>query len=48
MVYRIWTYIFGSTDKVGYGAAMSVALLVAILILTLIQLRLLRGQRGED
>jgi ABC-type sugar transport system permease subunit len=48
VVYRIWTYIFGSTDKVGYGAAMSVALLIAILILTVIQLRLLRGQRGED
>jgi ABC-type sugar transport system permease subunit len=48
IVYRIWTYIFGSTDKVGYGAAISVVLLVAILILTLIQLRLLRGRRGED
>ena len=48
IVYRIWTYIFGSTDKVGYGAAISVVLLIAILILTLIQLRLLRGQRGED
>src|SRR5215213_10255604 len=48
VVYRIWTYIFGSTDKVGYGAAISVVLLIAILILTLIQLRLLRGQRGED
>lgn len=48
IVFRIWTYIFGSTDKVGYGAAISVVLLVAILILTAIQLRLLRGQRGED
>jgi ABC-type sugar transport system permease subunit len=48
VVFRIWTYIFGSTDKVGYGATISVVLLVAILILTLIQLRLLRGQRGED
>jgi ABC-type sugar transport system permease subunit len=48
VVYRIWTYIFGSTDKVGYGAAMSVALLVAILVLTVLQLRLLRGQREED
>ncbi len=48
IVFRIWTYIFGSTDKVGYGAAISVVLLVAILILTLIQLRLLRGRRGED
>jgi ABC-type sugar transport system permease subunit len=48
IVYRIWTYIFGSTDKVGYGAAISVVLLIAILILTLIQLRLLRNRRGED
>jgi ABC-type sugar transport system permease subunit len=48
IVYRIWTYIFGSTDKVGYGATISVVLLIAILILTLIQLRLLRGRRGED
>jgi ABC-type sugar transport system permease subunit len=48
IVYRIWTYIFGSAGKVGYGAAISVVLLLAILILTLIQLRLLRGQRGED
>jgi multiple sugar transport system permease protein len=47
VVYRIWTYIFGSTDKVGYGAAISVALLSVILVLTLIQLRLLRGRRGE-
>ena len=39
IVYRIWNYIFGSTDKVGYGAAISVVLLVAILVLTLIQLR---------
>jgi multiple sugar transport system permease protein len=48
IVYRIWTYIFGSSGKVGYGAAISVALLIAILILTLFQLRLLRGRRGED
>ena len=48
IVYRIWTYIFSSGDKVGYGAAISVVLLVAILILTLIQLRLLRGRSGEE
>ncbi len=48
IVFRIWTYIFGSTDKVGYGAAISVVLLLAILVLTVIQLRLLRGRRGED
>lgn len=47
IVYRIWTYIFGTVDKVGFAAAISVALLTAILILTLIQLRLLRGRRGE-
>ena len=41
------TYIFGSTDKVGYAAAISLALLVAVLVLTFIQLRLLRGRRGE-
>jgi ABC-type sugar transport system permease subunit len=48
IVFRVWKYIFGAADKVGYGAAISVALLVAILVLTLIQLRLLRSQRGED
>jgi ABC-type sugar transport system permease subunit len=48
VVYRIWTYIFGSTDKVGYGATISVALLSVILVLTLIQLRLLRSRRGGD
>lgn len=48
IVFRIWKYIFGAPDKVGYGAAISVVLLVAILILTLIQLRLLRGRPGEE
>jgi ABC-type sugar transport system permease subunit len=48
VVYRIWTYIFSSSGKVGYGAAMSVALLLAILALTVMQLRLLRSQRGEE
>jgi ABC-type sugar transport system permease subunit len=47
IVYRVWRYIFGSTDKVGYAAAISLALLVAILALTFIQLRLLRGRRGQ-
>ena len=36
-----------SCDKVGIGAAISLVLLVAILTLTLIQLRVLRGRRGE-
>jgi ABC-type sugar transport system permease subunit len=47
IVYLIWRYVFGDPDKVGYAAAMSVALLAAILVLTLVQLRALRG-RGSD
>jgi ABC-type sugar transport system permease subunit len=47
IVFRVWTYIFGSTDKVGYAAAISLALLIAILVLTVIQLRLLRDRRGQ-
>ena len=47
IVLRIWSYVF-SADKVGYGAAISVVLLLAILCLTLAQLRLLRSRRGED
>ena len=39
--------VFGWVELMVAGAA-SVVLLVAILILTLIQLRLLRGRRGED
>jgi len=48
IVYRVWKYVFGESGKAGYGAAISVALLVAILALTLVQLRVLRGRRGED
>jgi ABC-type sugar transport system permease subunit len=47
IVFRIWKYVFGESNKAGYGAAISVALLVAILVLTLIQLRVLRGRRGD-
>jgi multiple sugar transport system permease protein len=47
IVYRVWTYIFGTTNAVGYGAAISVVLLLAILVLTAIQLRLLRDRRGR-
>ena len=46
IVYRVWRYVFGTTDRVGYGAAISVALLLAIVVLTIIQLRLLRNRRG--
>jgi ABC-type sugar transport system permease subunit len=47
IVYRVWRYVFGESDKVGIGATISLVLLVAILTLTLIQLRILRGRRGE-
>jgi ABC-type sugar transport system permease subunit len=47
IVLRVWKYVFGESDKVGLGAAISLVLLVAILALTLIQLRVLRGRRGE-
>jgi ABC-type sugar transport system permease subunit len=46
VVFRVWRYVFGTTDRVGYGAAISVALLGAILVLTVIQLRILRSRRG--
>jgi ABC-type sugar transport system permease subunit len=47
IVYRVWRYVFGESDKVGIGAAISLVLLVAILALTLIQMRVLRGRSGE-
>lgn len=45
IIYRVWRYVFGTTDRIGYGAAISVALLLAIVLLTIIQLRLLRSRR---
>jgi ABC-type sugar transport system permease subunit len=47
IVYRVWRYVFGENDKAGIGAAISLVLLVVILTLTLVQLRVLRGRRGE-
>ena len=41
VVYRVWHYVFGSNDKVGFASAISLVLIVAILTLTLIQMRLL-------
>jgi multiple sugar transport system permease protein len=48
IVYRVWQYVFAYDDKIGLAAAMSAMLVVAILILTLVQLRMLRGQRGLE
>jgi ABC-type sugar transport system permease subunit len=48
IIYRVWQYVFGSNDKVGSAAAISLVLIAAILVLTLIQIRLLRPRRGGD
>ena len=48
IIYRVWQYVFGSNDKVGFAAAISLVLIAAILSLTLVQLRVLRARRGGD
>jgi ABC-type sugar transport system permease subunit len=48
IVYRVWQYVFAYPDEIGLAAAMSSMLVAAILVLTLIQLRALRGRRGLD
>lgn len=48
IIFRVWQYVFGSNDKVGFAAAISLVLIVAILTLTLAQMRLLRSRRGGD
>jgi multiple sugar transport system permease protein len=48
IIFRVWQYVFGSNDKVGFAAAISLVLIVAILTLTLTQMRLLRSRRGGD
>ena len=47
IVYRVWQYVFAYPDEIGLAAAMSSMHVAAILVLTLIQLRALRG-RGLD
>jgi len=48
VIYRVWQYVFGSNNKVGFAAAISLVMIVAILALTLLQMRLLRSRRGGD
>ena len=48
IIYRVWLYVFAASDKVGFAAAISLVLIAAILVLTTIQLRLLRSRRGGD
>jgi multiple sugar transport system permease protein len=47
VVYQVWRYAIGSVNQTGLAAAISLALLVVILVLTVIQLRALRGRQGE-
>ena len=46
VVYQVYRYALGSGQQVGLAAAISLVLLVAILMLTLVQLRVLRGREG--
>lgn len=48
VIYRIWLYMFGATDKIGTASAISLILIIVILLLTLVQMRLLRSRRGAD
>jgi ABC-type sugar transport system permease subunit len=47
VILQVWRYALSASGQVGLAAAISLALLVAILILTVVQLRLLRG-RGDS
>jgi ABC-type sugar transport system permease subunit len=46
IVYRVWQYVFAYDNEIGFAAAMSSMLVVAILVLTLVQLWALRSRRG--
>jgi ABC-type sugar transport system permease subunit len=46
VVYRVWQYVFAYDNEIGFAAAMSSMLVVAILALTLVQLWALRSRRG--
>lgn len=46
VVFQVWKYAVGSSYQAGLAAAISLALLIAILVLTSVQLRVLRGREG--
>ena len=48
VIFRVWQYVFASNNKVGFASAISLVLIVAILALTVLQMRLLRDRRGGD
>jgi ABC-type sugar transport system permease subunit len=45
IVMRIWSYVFSASNKVGYASAISVIFICATLLLTLLQMWLLRDGR---
>ena len=45
-IYLVWQYVFATSDRVGIAAAISVVLIAVILVLTLVQMWLLRNKRG--
>lgn len=47
IVMRIWSYAFGASNKVGYASAISVTFVCATLLLTLLQMWLLRDRRSS-
>jgi ABC-type sugar transport system permease subunit len=48
VIYRVWNYVFGASNKVGFASAISLAMIAVILAFTLLQMRLLRSRRGGD
>ncbi|HVO01079.1 MAG TPA: sugar ABC transporter permease [Candidatus Cybelea sp.] len=48
VIYRVWLFVFASNNKIGTAAAISLVLIVAILALTLVQMRVLRSRRGIE
>lgn len=48
VIYRIWLYMFASNNQIGLASTISLVLLVVILILTVVQMSLLRDRRGMD
>ena len=48
VIFRVWQYVFGSNNKVGFAAAISLVLIVAILAPDAAPDALLRARRGGD
>ena len=48
IVMRIWSYVFSASNKAGYASAIAVIFICATLVLTLLQMWLLRDRRGPN